>query len=361
MRTVRAKPGVSEIPLYSAGESVIPGCADVVKLSSNENPFGPSPKAQAAALDAMRSASRYPSSDHMGLKAAISQVHGIPPEMLICGAGSDEVLAFLCQAFAGPGDEIIHTRHGFLMYPILARSVGATPVEVEETGRTVDVGSILAACTDRTRLVMIANPNNPTATMIGPRELERLADGLPPRAMLALDGAYIEYAPECDGGVGLALARGNVLATRTFSKIHGLASLRVGYGIGSPDVIDAMNRVREPFNIAGPSLAAAEAAVRDVEYASGCRAENAKWRSWLAEKLAAAGVPSDRSHANFLLARFAGSGEAAACDKHLRANGIIVRRTDQYQLPDCLRITVGDQAACEAVRDAVVEFKSGAA
>lgn len=352
--------GDTTVPLYQAGESEIPGRKGALKLSSNENTYGPSPKAVVAARDALRSLSRYPSSDHRDLKAAISDVHGLPGEMLVCGAGSDEVLAFLCQAYAGPGDEVIYTRHGFLMYPILARAVGATPVEVEENGRRVDVDKILANCNDRTRVVMFSNPSNPTGTMMGADELERLADSLPPHIMLALDGAYFEYADQDDGGIELARKRENVVATRTFSKIYGLASLRVGYAFGSAAVIDRMNRLRGPFNLTGPSLAAAEAAVRDTEHVRKCCEENARLRCWMAARLAAVGVDSDRSYANFILARFAEREEALACDAHLRDSGIIVRRMDQYKLPNCLRITIGDESACTRVCDVVARFKGRA-
>ena len=354
---IRPQPGIMDIALYQGGTSHVAGLENVVKLSSNENPLGPSE----AAIEAYRRASydlhRYPSSDHASLRAAIAEVHGLDAERIICGAGSDEIIAFLCQAYAGEGTEVVHTEHGFAMYRISALAAGATPVEVPERERVTDVDAILAACTDRTRLVFIANPNNPTGTMIGAADVARLADGLPEQAMLVLDGAYAEYVEGYDGGAALVDSRQNVVMTRTFSKLYGLGGLRIGWGYGPAHVIDVLNRVRGPFNLSNAGLAAAEASVRDVAYADHCRAENARWRTWLADALAELGVPSDVSLANFVLARFGSQDEAEACDEYLKSQGLIVRRVAGYKLPNCLRITVGDESACRRVVHAVRQFK----
>jgi len=350
-----------DIDLYVGGKAQLDGVTDVVKLSSNENPFGPSPRAIEAAQATLGSLHRYPSTDHAALRAAIAAVHGLDPDRIICGAGSDEIIAFLCQAYAGPGDEVLHTEHGFAMYAISARAAGATPVVAAERERTTDVDAILAACTDRTRIVFIANPNNPTGTMIGGNDLARLADGLPAGAMLVIDGAYAEYVPGYDGGAGLATTRDNVVMTRTFSKLYGLGGLRIGWGYGPRAIIEVLNRVRGPFNLSQTQLDAAEAAVRDTAYADQCRAENARLRDRLAHDLAALGIPSDTSQGNFVLARFADTAEAEACDLHLQSRGLIVRRVGNYGLPHCLRITVGDDAACARVAAAVAEFRAGAA
>jgi histidinol-phosphate aminotransferase len=352
----RPQPGILEIAPYKGGESRIEGQADVLKLSSNENPFGPSPAAVAALKAAADRMHRYPSTDHAGLRAAIAEAHGLDAGRIVCGVGSDEIIHFLCQAYAGPGDEVIHTAHGFAMYRISALAAGASPVEVPERARTVDVEAIIAACTPRTRLVFIANPANPTGTMIGASAMERLASGLPSQAILVLDGAYAEFAEGYDGGASLVEARDNVVMTRTFSKLYGLGGLRVGWGYGPQAVIDVLNRIRGPFNLSGPALAAAEAAVRDIAYLARSRSENARLRAWLRNALEDAGVACDESHANFLLARFADEAEAAACDRHLREAGIIVRRVAGYGLPECLRITVGTQADCRRVADAVARF-----
>ncbi len=354
---ITPQPGIMQIDLYQSGKATVNGVSDVVKLSSNENPFGPSEAAQEAYVRAAHELHRYPSTDHAELRQAIAEVHNLDPERIICGAGSDEIIAFLCQAFAGVGDEVLFTEHGFSMYRISALAAGATPVEAKERERVTDVDALLDACTDKTRLVFVANPNNPTGTMIGGNEIARLADGLPPKALLVLDGAYAEYVEGFDGGAGLVGSRDNVVMTRTFSKIYGLGGLRIGWGYGPKPLIDILNRVRGPFNLSQAQMAAAIAAVRDQEYVTKCRAENTRLRAWLAEALAELGVPSDTSTANFILARFASEEEAVACDAYLKSQGLIVRLVKGYKLPNCLRITVGDESSCRRVAHAVAGFK----
>jgi histidinol-phosphate aminotransferase len=346
-----------DIAPYQGGAAQLSGVRNVIKLSSNENPYGPSPAAIAAVRDSAARLHRYPATDHAALRAAIGAVQGLDPDRIICGTGSDEIIAFLCQAYAGPGDEVVHTEHGFAMYRISALAAGATPVEVRERDRVTDVDAILAGCNDRTRLVFIANPNNPTGTMIDAAEVARLAAGLPERALLVLDGAYAEYVGGFDGGAALVGARDNVVMTRTFSKLYGLGGLRIGWGYGPREIIDVLNRVRGPFNLSTTALAAAEAAVNDTGYADRCRAENTRWRGWLAKALAEQGVASDTSCANFILARFGSRKEAEACDTHLQSRGLIVRRVAGYNLPAALRITVGDEDACHRVAAAVAEFR----
>ncbi len=354
--SVKARPGLADITPYEAGGSGIKGRGKVIKLSSNESPFGPGPAAAAALRGAMDDLGRYPSSDHAELRQAIQEVHGFDAERIVCGAGSDEILGLIAQAFSGPGTEVVHTRHGFLMYPIFARRAGAEPVEAEEPDRRVCADSVLSACSARTRLVFIADPSNPTGNMLDANELERLADSLPSGVMLVVDGAYAEFAGEPDRASRLAESRGNVVITRTFSKIHGLASLRVGYGYGPREIMDVLARIRAPFNVSGPSQAAAAAAVRDRGHVRRCRAHNAEWLSWLRERLAESGVRADESSANFLLARFADAAQAHACDSRLRRDGIIVRRMDGYQLPGCLRISVGSESACRSAAASIAAF-----
>lgn len=354
---IRPQPGIMEIALYEGGKAAVAGVSNVVKLSSNENPFGPSDKSKDAFARSVHNLHRYPSTDHTSLREAIGEVHKLDPARIICGVGSDEIITFLCQAYAGPKEEVVFTEHGFLMYRISALAVGATPVEVAERDRTTDVDAILRACNRRTRLVFIANPNNPTGTMISQAEIERLADGLPPQAILVLDGAYAEYVEGFDGGASVVSARDNVVMTRTFSKIYGLGGLRIGWAYGPKAIIDVLNRIRGPFNLSNTQLDTAEAAVRDQDYVNRCRADNARMRNWLAEALAALGVPSDTSMANFILARFASPEEAEACDTFLQAQGLIVRRVSSYKLPHCLRITVGDEASCRRVAHAIGQFK----
>ena len=361
MNQITPQPGIMDIALYQGGQSHVEGVAEVIKLSSNENPFGPSPKAIEAVRDSAASLHRYPSTDHASLRNAIAEKHGLNPDRIICGVGSDEVLQFVAQAYAGPGDEVIYTEHGFSMYPIIARMAGATPVMVSERDRRVDVDNILAAVTVRTRIVFVTNPGNPTSTMVSDAELVRLAQGLPTDCLMVLDGAYAEFVDGFDGGAGLVDRFSNVIMTRTFSKVYGLGGMRVGWGYAAKEIIDVLNRVRQPFNLSLTALAAAEAAVGDEEYLRFCQSENARLRIWLSEELAKVGVASDASCTNFVLARFADRNEAEACDDFLKTQGLIVRRVAGYNLPNALRITVGDENACRRVVAAITAFKGGAA
>ena len=346
---IRPEPGILDIALYQGGASRIAGRTDVLKLSSNENPFGPSEAAQAAVRDAAASMHRYPSSDHASLRKAIGRVHGLDPDRVICGAGSDETLYALCQAYAGPGDEILYTEHGFSLYKIVARAAGATPIAVPERDRMVDVDAVLAAAGAKTRIVFITNPGNPTGTLLPVSELERLAEGLPPHALLVLDGAYAEFADGYDGGAALATTRGNVVMTRTFSKLYGLGGLRVGWGYGPREIIDVLNRIRGPFNLSTVQLAGAEAALGDRAHVEFCLRENSRNRAWLTEALREAGVACDESHANFVLARFKSPAEADDTEARLQSDGILVRKVAGYGFPEGLRITVGTEDDCARV------------
>lgn len=359
MPPIAPRPGVLDIAPYHGGDAALPGGQPVLKLSANENPFGPAPAAREAYRAVAGALERYPAGDHADLRAAIGAVHGLDPSRIFCGAGSDEIIALLCQAYAGPGDGVLHTRHGFAMYRISAQAAGATPRDVPERERHVDVDALIAAAGPQTRLVFVANPGNPTGTLLGMDELERLAEGLPETCLLVIDSAYCEYVDGHDGGASLVEARDNVVMTRTFSKIHGLGGLRVGWAYGPAHVVDVFNRVRGPFNLSAPALATAGAAIRATDWVARCRAENTRWRDWLADALRASGVAVDASHTNFLLARFDSAAEATACDACLRAEGILVRRVAGYGFPQALRITIGDAAACRRVADAVATFRAG--
>lgn len=349
------QPGIMDIKLYQSGAASIEGVSEVTKLSSNENPHGPSRRA----LDAFRQAAGtlhiYPPTDHLALREAIGEVQDMDPARIICGVGSDEVISFLCYAYAGPGDEVLYTEHGFSMYRISALAAGATPVVAPETERVCDVDKLLAAVTDATRLVFIANPNNPTGTMIPDAEVARLADGLPDGCLLVLDGAYAEYVEGYDAGQALIDVRENVFMTRTFSKIYGLGGLRIGWGYGPQEIIDTLNRLRGPFNLSAPALLAAEVAMRDVDYTDWCRVENARMRGWMTEAIRGMGLPCDASEANFVVPRFADAAQAGAVDAHLKSKGLIVRMIGGYGLPECLRITVGTEDACKRVIAAMKE------
>ncbi len=353
---IHPQPGILEIALYQGGSSKIAGREDAVKLSSNENPFGPGDLARMAYARAGHDLHRYPSTDHARLRAALGAQFALDPSRIICGAGSDEIISFLCQAYAGPGEEVLYSEHGFLMYRISALAAGAKPVVASERDRTTDVDALLASVTARTKLVFIANPNNPTGTMIPIKEVARLAEKLPPRVLLVLDGAYAEYAEGYDGGAELVDRRENVVMTRTFSKLFGLGGLRVGWGYGPQHVIDVLNRVRGPFNLSNVQLDVAEAALGDAGHIARSLNENARLRDWLAEKLNGLGVATDRSHANFVLARFRDAAQAEACNAALLADGLIVRQVASYGLPEALRITVGDESACRRVAHVIGTF-----
>ncbi len=360
MAQITPQPGIMEIELYVGGDSQLAGHEDVLKLSSNENPLGPPPAAVEALGQAAANMHLYPPTDHAGLRAAIGEVWGLEPDRIICGVGSDEVLQFVTQAFAGPGDEILYPRHGFSMYPILANMAGATPVTAPEADRVVDVDAMLAAVTERTRIVLLANPANPTGTLLPEAELTRLADGLPEDVILVIDGAYTEYAAGYDGGASLARTRPNVLMTRTFSKIYGLGGLRVGWGYGPREMIEVMTRIRQPFNLSVVQLAAAEAAVRDTDWVKTCADLNADQRARLIGALRQLGVACDDVQANFVLARFADVPEADAAEAALNAGGILVRRVGGYGFPEALRITVGDADQTGRVIEALTKWRTGA-
>jgi histidinol-phosphate aminotransferase len=356
---LKPQPGIMGVKPYVGGVSKIAGNANAIKLSSNENPLGASPKALAAYQAEAAHMHRYPSENHAALRELIADSYGLDVSRILIGCGSDEIISFLCRAFAGVGDEVLYTEHGFGMYQISARLSGATPVSVPENNRVTDVDALLDAATENTRLVFIANPNNPTGTMTPDADIARLADGLPEGCILVLDGAYAEYVYGFDGGATFVDARDNVVMTRTFSKIFGLGGLRIGWGYGPAPVMQVLGRLKGPFNVAAPALAAAQAALEDVDYTEHCRAENEKWRGWLAAELGKIGIPSDPSFANFILARFASADQARAANAHLQDNGLIVRQVANYNLPDALRITVGDETACRQIVAALTEFKAG--
>jgi histidinol-phosphate aminotransferase len=354
---IKPQPGIMDIDLYVGGASQLDGVSNVLKLSSNENPMGPSPAAKEAFSRAVHDLHRYPGTDHASLRNAIGTVWNLDPDRVICGVGSDEILHLMCQAFAGVGDEVIHTEHGFALYRISTLAAGATPIRVAERDRMVDVDAILAACTKKTKLVFIANPANPTGTFVGAKDVARLAAGIPKQCILVLDGAYAEYVEGYDAGKSLIDTHENVVMTRTFSKIYGLGGLRIGWGYAPRAIIDVLNRIRGPFNLSAAALAAAEAAVRDGAYFTKCRNENARWRDWLSTALAGLGVPSDTTTANFILARFGSEEEALACNEALKTAGIIVRHPKNYGFPHCLRITVGDESACRRIVHTIGQFK----
>ncbi len=349
MQAPLPKPWVMAIAPYVPGRSTVDGHAPIVKLSSNENPLGTSEAARNAFASHGRDLARYPDAGATLLREAIAKRHDLDPARVIYGTGSDEVLHLAAGAYAGPGDEVIYVRYGFAVYDIAARRVGATPIVVPDRDYGTDVDAILAAVTEKTRIVYLANPNNPTGTFSPRAEIARLHTALPPSVMLVLDQAYAEYlAPEDDdGGLDLARHAANVIVTRTFSKIHGLAAERIGWGYGSTEAIAAMHRIRAPFCVTTAGQAAAIAALNDDGFVTTSRSENARWRAWMASeiaKLGNAGLRAVPSHANFLLILFEGPVSAETAYKGLMDCGYITRWLPGQGLPHGLRVTVGTEA-----------------
>jgi histidinol-phosphate aminotransferase len=347
---------------YVGGRTHAPAGGPVFKLSSNESPLGPSPRATAAFAAAAETLHLYPDGSAQALRQAIATTTGLDPRRIICGNGSDEILHLLPQIYTQPGDEIMFSAHGFLVYRIATLAAGATPVVVPEPALRTDVDGFLRQVTDRTRIVFLANPNNPTGSFNTAAELNRLRAGLPEDCLLVIDSAYAEYADaeDYDDGASLVASSHNTVMTRTFSKIHGLAALRVGWAFAPEQVVDAYERVRGPFNVSTPAQAAAREAILDVSHISAARSHNTRWRSWLAAEIASLGLRVFPSQANFLLVGFHADGPrtAPAADEFLLRRGIIVRAVTAYGLPQCLRISVGSEDANRAVVAALREFMS---
>jgi len=350
--TPQARPGILDIVPYRGGESALAGFDRVIKLASNESPLGPSPRARSAYRDAARRLERYPDGSSQALREALGQHHGIAPERIVCGNGSDELLDLCTRAYAGVGDEVLYSQYGFLVYPLSARHVGATPVAAPERHYRADVDALLERAGPRTRVVFVANPNNPTGSYLTAEEVVRLREGLPADTLLVVDAAYAEYVGRNDYTSGLELVEryDNVVMTRTFSKIYGLAALRLGWAYCPPDIADVLNRLREPFNVTAPAQAAGIAALADAAHRESARAHNDTWLPRLSEAVRDLGLEVLPSVANFILVRFpATRGGAPAADAHLRGEGIIVRDMRPYGLPDCLRITIGRAAENRAL------------
>jgi histidinol-phosphate aminotransferase len=351
---------VLAIKPYVPGDSTAPGAARVFKLSANETPLGPSPNAVAAYQAAATSLHDYPEGSARKLRETIGRSFGLDPNRIVCGAGSDELLNLLAHAFLADGDEAIHTAHGFLVYPIATLGTGAKPVVAPETDLTADVDAILAKVSPRTKIVFLANPNNPTGTYLPFDEIKRLHRALPSHVLLVLDAAYAEYVRRNDyeSGIELVATTDNTVMTRTFSKIHGLAALRLGWMYGPAHVIDAVNRIRGPFNVSTAAMLAGIAAMEDAAHVEASRAHNARWLPWLSEEIGKLGLEVTPSVANFLLIHFPKvKGRAAQdADKFLLAHGLILRQVGSYGLPDALRLTVGTEEANRLVISALAEF-----
>jgi histidinol-phosphate aminotransferase len=354
------RPGVLDIAPYVPGRSKATGGSKVYKLSSNETPLGPSP----AAIEAFQSVASklevYPDGSSADLRAAIADTYGINAARVICGNGSDDILALIAHVYLGAGDEAIYSKHGFNVYPILIQAAGATPVVAPEKDFTTYVDGILELVTDKTRIVFVANPNNPTGTYLPFSEIRRLHAGLPPRVLLVLDAAYSEYVRKNDyeSGIELAGSASNVIMTRTFSKIFGLAGVRLGWGYGPAEVIDALNRIRSPFNVSLPAMAAGVAALKDRAHIEAAVAHNEEWLPRVTEGIRSLGLEVTPSVGNFVLIHFPDEKgrRASDADDYLVSQGIILRAMTSYHLPNALRMTIGSAEANEATIAALRDF-----
>ncbi|MEP9367521.1 histidinol-phosphate transaminase [Xanthobacter sp. VNH20] len=358
------RPGVLDIRAYVPGKSHAHGVEKVFKLSSNETPVGPSPEAMKAFAEAGAHLQDYPDGTAGVLRRAIGHTFGIDPDRIICGAGSDEILSMIANAFIGPGDEAVYSQFGFLVYPIATMAAGGRPVVAPERDHTASVDALLAAVTPRTKVVFLANPNNPTGTYLPFEEVRRLHAALPGNVLLVLDAAYAEYVRRNDyeTGLELALSAENVIMTRTFSKIHGLAALRVGWAVGPAAVLDAMNRIRGPFNMNTPALLAGAAAIADTAHVELAVAHNEHWLPWLTDEIGKLGLKVTPSVANFVLIHFddVPGRTAREADAFLSARGLILRSVASYGLPNALRMTVGTEEANRRAVEALAAFLSGA-
>ena len=354
------RPGVLTIDAYVPGKSTAPGVAKVFKLSSNETPLGPSPKAIAAYNEIGQHLEDYPDGSASDLRDAIGRAFGLDPARIVCGAGSDDLLNLLARAYLADGDEAIHTIHGFLVYPIATLGAGAKPVVAPETNFTADVDAIIKRVTSKTKIVFLANPNNPTGTYLPFDEIKRLHRALPPSVLFVLDAAYAEYVRRNDyeAGIELVATSENVVMTRTFSKIHGLTGLRLGWMYGPAHVVDAVNRIRGPFNVNAAAIAAGIAAIEDNAHQERSREHNTQWLAWITGEIGKLGLKVTPSVANFLLIHFPEDKGRTATDANafLTKRGLVLRQVGAYKLPNALRMTVGSEEANRLVVKALAEF-----
>ena len=350
--------GILGIAPYVGGESKVAGQNRTIILSYNEGAFGIPPGARAAYAAVAGELHRYPDGSAEELRRAIGARFGLHPAQIVCGAGSDDLIYQLCLAYGGPGTELIMSRHGFSVYEIAGTYAGCRVIKAPERQLTADVDAMLAAVSAATRLVFLANPNNPTGSLLPHSEVERLRTGLPPDVLLVLDAAYAEYVdrPDFDAGARLVDAGDNTVMTRTFSKIFGLGGLRLGWCYAPPAIVDVLNRVRSPFNVSLAAQAAGLAALAEPGWVETSRAHNTRFRGWLAAELERIEVRVWPSEGNFLLADFGTSEKAGAAHAALKTRGVIVRMVAGYGLPHCLRITVGTAEECATVVDTLSEF-----
>lgn len=357
------RPGILDIAPYVGGQAHLEGVNRVARLASNENPLGPSPDAAHAYAELAHELHRYPDGGSTALRESLAELHDLDAARIVCGNGSDELISLLARAYAGPGDEVVYSAHGFLMYPIAATTAGATAIAAPETDLTTDVDAILARVTERTKIVFLANPNNPTGSYISGDTLARLHAGLPPEALLVIDAAYAEYAdqPDYADGAELVDRADNVVMTRTFSKVYGLAALRLGWAYAPSGVVDVLNRVRGPFNVNKPAQAAGLAAVRDQDHVRRSVAHNQEWRAWFRQQAARFDITALPSQANFVLLSMGSPGRADALEAHFKQYGVLARAMGKYGLPAHLRVSIGTEADMRQAVDALASFGGASA
>lgn len=362
MTAPKPQPGILDIAPYKGGEAAVPGVTKVHKLSSNETPMGPSPKGMAAFQKLAGELHRYPDGGVEILRGALAKHYGVPAENLVCSNGSDEMISLICAAYVGPGDEVVYSQYGFMMYPIATMARGAKPVVAKETDFTSDVDALLAAVTPKTRIVFLTNPNNPTGTYISAAELRRLREGLPDGVLLVVDAAYAEYVSRNDysNGMELVASRDDTIMLRTFSKIYGLAALRLGWAYAPANVVSVLHRVRGPFNVNAAAQAAGAAALDDTAWLDKSRAHNDAELARVTAAFTGLGLKVVPSVANFLLMQFPkGAEQAKAADAALRQRGLILRGMTGYGLPDCLRLSIGTVEEDDMVIAALTDFMKG--
>lgn len=352
-----AQPGIMGITAYVPGKSKVVYDGTIYKLSSNETPLGASPAAITAFCNVADHLELYPDGSAADLRQAIGERYGLNPQNIVCGSGSDEILQLLAASYLGPGDEAIYSRHGFLVYPIAIAANGATPVIADEDNLTASVDNIIAKLTDKTKVVFLANPNNPTGTYLPFNEVARLHAALPQTCLLVLDAAYAEYVNRNDyeAGIELVATSNNVVMTRTFSKIYGLAGLRLGWAYCPPQIAGVLNRVRGPFNVNAAAIAAGIAAIKDTAHIDKAVTHNDQWLEWLTQNLENIGLKVTPSVGNFLLVHFP-VGTAAKADEFLNAHGLVLRAVNAYGFKDALRLTIGNEEANRRVVDVLTKF-----
>jgi len=358
--TPTPKPGVLEITPYVGGRAAVAGVKDPIKLSSNETPLGPSAKTVEALAKASHDLHIYPEGSAKILREAIAEVHGLDPARIVAsGDGSDSILTMLANAYLRPGDEVLFSEHDFIVYKIATLANSAKPVEIPDPDLRFDVDAALARVTDKTRILFIANPNNPTGSYISHDEMRRLHAGLPEHALLVIDAAYSEYVRKNDYEAGIEMVSNfsNVVMTRTFSKVYGLAGMRIGWTYAPASVCDVLNRIRGPFNVSMMQQHTAAAAVRDRAHVERSVAHNEQWKAYLTDEIRKLGLTVKESVANFVLIQFPkGKKSAQEADAFLSAKGLILRGVANYGLPDALRLTVGTEDANRRVVGALREF-----